>query len=177
MITTLIVLVLFGLLLIMLEAFVPGGILGAFGTLCILSAVAVTIFGEEPAWDPATRTAVALGIVILSIAAVFIWLRFFAVGFFRRAFTLDATIATPGEISEAASLIGMQGAAITELRPLGKIQLDNGARHEVRLLNGHAPAGARIQVVQTEPGNLVVALVEKSAMPKPELEMSASAFE
>ena len=46
MITTLIVLVLFGLLLIMLEAFVPGGILGTFGVISILSAVAVTLFSN-----------------------------------------------------------------------------------------------------------------------------------
>jgi membrane-bound serine protease (ClpP class) len=154
MITTLVVLVLFGLLLIMLEAFVPGGLLGTFGTLSILFAVALTLFSSDVDWTSGTRTAGALAIIVSSAAAVAIWLRFFAIKFFHRAFTLNATIATP--TSPGALLLGVHGIATTELRPLGKVELDNGTRHEVRLMNGHAPAGTRIQVVATEPGNLVV---------------------
>jgi len=157
MITTLIVFVLFGLLLITLEAFVPGGILGTIGVLSILSAVAVTLFSEDVDWTSGTRTTVALGIIIVSTGAVAIWLRFFAVKLFNRAFTLKTTIATP--TSPGALLIGAHGVATTELRPLGKVELDNGTRHEVRLLNGHAPVGTRIQVITTEPGNLVVTVV------------------
>jgi membrane-bound serine protease (ClpP class) len=157
MITTLIVLVLFGLLLIMLEAFVPGGILGIFGVVSILTAVAVALFSDEAAhWSSATRTGVAIGIIVFSTIAIFVWLRFFAVTLFRRTFTLSATIATP---TTATGLIGSTGTALTELRPLGRAQLDSGSRHEVRLRNGHAPAGTRIQVVQTEPGNLVVTVL------------------
>ena len=155
MISTLIVLVIFGLLLIMLEAFVPGGILGTFGVLSILTAVAVSLFSDEVDWSSGTRTSVAIGIIAFSGIAIAIWLRFFAVKLFHRAFTLEATIATP--VSPGAQLIGSQGTATTDLRPLGKVDLDDGTRHEVRLLNGHAPAGTRIQVIQTEPGNLVVA--------------------
>lgn len=154
MITTLIVLVLFGLLLIMLEAFVPGGILGTFGVLSILTAVAVSLFSDDVEWTSGTRTSVALGIIVFSAAAIAVWLRFFAVRFFHRAFTLETSIATP---ESAARLIGQQGTATTDLRPLGKAALDDGSRHEVRLQNGHAPVGTRIKVIQTEPGNLVVA--------------------
>lgn len=155
MITTLVVLVLFGLLLVMLEAFVPGGILGTFGVLSILTAVAVALFSDEVAWSSGTRTSVALGIILGSSAAVAVWLRFFAVKFFHRAFTLKTAVATPD--SPGARLLGTQGTALTDLRPLGKAELDNGTRHDVRLRNGHAPAGTRIQVIETEPGNLVVA--------------------
>jgi membrane-bound serine protease (ClpP class) len=157
MITTLIVLVLFGLLLIMLEAFVPGGILGTFGVISILSAVAVTLFSDEVDWTSSTRTTVSLGIIVASATAIAIWLRFFAVKLFHRAFTLKTTIATPP--SPGNPNIGVQGVATTDLRPLGKVALDNGTRHEVRLLNGHAPIGTRIQVITTEPGNLVVTTV------------------
>ena len=157
MITTLIVLVLFGLLLIMLEAFVPGGILGTFGVISILSAVAVTLFSNEVNWTSGTRTTVSLGIIATSATAIAIWLRYFAVKLFHRAFTLKTTIATPP--SSGTPHIGVQGVATTDLRPLGKVALDNGTRHEVRLLNGHAPIGTRIKVITTEPGNLVVTIV------------------
>lgn len=157
MIATLIVLVLFGLLLIMLEAFVPGGILGVLGTVCLLSAVAVTLFAEELGWDGGTRTLVAMAIIVFSLVAVYVWMRFFAVKFFNRAFNLTATVPTPD--LGAAKVIGAEGVAISELRPLGKVCLDNGERREARLKNGHAPAGTRIKVIQTEPGNLVVAIL------------------
>ena len=152
--TTLIVLVVFGLLLIMLEAFVPGGILGTIGVVCILSAVAVAVFGEEEDWTSGTRTTVAIGILVFSCTTIALWLRFFAITLFHRTFTLEKTIPTPPQPGH--SLVGAEGTASTELRPLGKALLDDGTRHEVRLLNGHAPAGTRIKVVQTEPGNLVV---------------------
>lgn len=168
MIATLVVLVVFGLLLIMLEAFVPGGILGTLGAICILSAVAVAMFSEELGWDGGTRTLAAVGIIVFSLAAVFVWLRFFAMGMFQRAFNLQASIQTPD--SGAASLVGAQGVAVTELRPLGRAQLDSGGRHEVRLQNGHAPTGARIEVIGVEPGNLVVKLIPAS---KAELQPSA----
>ncbi len=157
MIATLIVLILFGLLLIMLEAFVPGGMLGLAGTICILCAVAVAIFADELGWDGGTRTLVAIGIIVFSVSAVFVWLRFFAIGLFQRVFNLAAVIPTP-EVG-AASLIGAQGVTLTELRPLGKVQLDSGERREARLQNGHAPAGTRIRIIGTEPGNLVAAAV------------------
>lgn len=158
MITTLIVLVLFGLLLIMLETFVPGGILGILGVLSILSAIAATLFSTEIDWTSVTRTSVAVAIIIATSTAVAIWLRFFAVKLFHHMFTLTTTVATP--LSPGARLIGIQGIATTDLRPLGKVELDNGNRHEVRLLNGHAPVGTRIQVVSTEPGNLVVTAIQ-----------------
>ncbi len=160
MIATLIVLVLFGLLLIMLEAFVPGGILGTLGTISILSAIAVTVFAEDLGWSSGTRTAVALGIVVFALTAIFIWLRYFAAGLFHRSFTLTTVIPPPS--ADRDSLIGSCGRTLTELRPLGRVQLDSGVRHEVRLLNGHAPVGARIQIVATEPGNLVAKLVTSS---------------
>ena len=160
MIATLIVLVVFGLLLIMLEAFVPGGILGVLGAISILSAVAVTMFAEELGWEGGTRTAVAIGIIVFSLAAVFVWLRYFAVTFFNRTFNLATAVPTPD--LGAKQVIGAQGVAISELRPLGKVLLDTGERREVRLQNGHAPAGSRIQVVGVEPGNLVAAIVVES---------------
>jgi membrane-bound ClpP family serine protease len=112
MITTLIVLVLFGLLLMMLEAFVPGGILGTFGVISILSAVAVTLFSNEVDWTSGTRTTVSLGIIVSSATAIAIWLRYFAVKLFHRAFTLKTTIATPPSLGTPH--IGVQGVALSE---------------------------------------------------------------
>ena len=72
MITTLIVIVLFGLLLIVVETFLPGGILGTLGVLCILLAVVLTLTADElDGWPTALRTSVSAGIVVLSCPAGF----------------------------------------------------------------------------------------------------------
>jgi membrane protein implicated in regulation of membrane protease activity len=48
--------------------------------------------------------------------------------------------------------------ALTELRPLGRAEID-GQRYEVRCQNGLAPAGTRVEVIAAEPGNLLVRIV------------------
>ena len=156
MIVTLITLVLFGLLLIMLEAFVPGGILGTFGVLCVLSAVILVLVTEDVTWSATTRTSAALGIVAFSSLAVYVWLRHFAVTIFHRSFTLETTVPSP---PTSSPLAGCEGVATTDLRPLGRILLDDGSRHEARLLNGTAPAGTPVRVLRSEPGNLVVVAI------------------
>jgi membrane-bound serine protease (ClpP class) len=157
MISTVIILVVFGLLLIAVEAFVPGGILGTFGVICILSAVAVTLFSEEfAAWSSGARTWTALGIIVFCGVIIALWLKLFAFKLFSRVFTLEASIASPPP--PAPELAGAGGTALTELRPLGRVRLDDGSRHEARLLNTRAPAGSRIKVLGTEPGNLIVTL-------------------
>lgn len=156
MISTVVVLVLFGLLTLMLEAFVPGGILGTIGVICILVAAAVVAFSDELNLTSTQRAILSPAIIVFSMVVIAVWLRFFAVSLFNRAFTLQAEISSP--VNKLVSAVGASGVAVTELRPLGKVQLDNGERYEARLLNGHAQAGTRITVVNTEPGNLVVTL-------------------
>lgn len=91
MIVTLAIIALFGVLLVILETFVPGGIAGFLGGAFILTASLIALFAEEFAdWSQLQRTILAVTILILSSLACIIWLRFFAVKFFHRAFTLEA---------------------------------------------------------------------------------------
>jgi len=164
MITTVVVLILLSLLLIALETFVPGGILGTLGLVGILTAVALVLFSDDFGNLSSTnRTLISIGIIVMAVAVFSLWMKWFAVKIFHRSFNLEAEIATP--IDSGKSLIGKYGVAFTDLRPLGKIELDDGGRYEVRLLNGHAQAGTRVEVVNTEPGNLVVATTSESPMP------------
>jgi membrane-bound serine protease (ClpP class) len=76
------------------------------------------------------------------------------VKFFRRGFMLEAAIQGSAEAPLAASP-GAQGIAITELSPLGHAEI-GGKRFEVRCQTGHAPAGAKVEVVAAEFGSLLV---------------------
>lgn len=156
MLASIAILTLFGILLIMLETFLPGWVAGILGTIAIFTAIWLALMSEElVGWTSNQRMALALGIVVFAMAVLIGWLRWFAVKFFRRALTLTATIETPTALGAAP---GTQGVALTELRPLGRAEID-GQRYEVRCQNGLAPAGTRVEVIAAEPGNLLVRIV------------------
>jgi membrane-bound ClpP family serine protease len=130
-------------------------IAGTIGTLSLLAALWLTLTAEElNHWSGGQRAALAIGIVLGTTIIMLAWLKWFAVKFLRRGFTLDAAIQGSAETPLAASP-GTQGIAITELRPLGHAEIA-GKRFEVRCQTGHVPAGARVEVVTAEFGSLLV---------------------
>lgn len=155
MLASIAILTLFGIFLLILETFLPGWIAGILGTVSILAAVWLAMTSEElVGWSSGMRLALALGILVFSTVIMLAWLRWFAVKFFQRAFTLsaavDSTVSGP-----QTTLIGQQGVAITELRPLGRAEIE-GRRYEVRCQSGIASIGSRVEVIAAEPGNLLV---------------------
>lgn len=156
MIVTIAVIAFFGVLLIILETFVPGGVAGTLGVLTILTSVGlVLLLPEFAAWTPMQRGGLAFGVIAGSVTLSLIWLRCFAVKFGYHAFTLEAEIATPNPNSLPQP--EQTGIAISELRPLGRAEIA-GQRHDVRCEDGFAAAGAHLIVTGHEPGNLIVRL-------------------
>ena len=156
MLASIAILTLFGILLIMLETFLPGWVAGILGTISIFIAIWLALTSEDLAgWSSSQRLALALGIVVFAVALLIAWLRWFAVKFFRSALTLTTSIETPAAVGAAP---GSQGVALTELRPLGRAEIA-GQRYEVRCQNGLAAAGTRVEVIATEPGNLLVRIL------------------
>ena len=156
MLASIAILTLFGILLIMLETFLPGWVAGILGTIAIFAAIWLALMSEElVGWTSNQRVGLALAIVVFAMAVLIVWLRWFAVKFFRRALTLTTSIET---LPAAGAPPGSQGVALTELRPLGRAEID-GQRYEVRCQNGLAAAGTRVEVIAAEPGNLLVRIV------------------
>jgi membrane-bound ClpP family serine protease len=151
------ILVIIGVLLMILETFVPGWIAGILGGLSVLGAVFLVLTAEEfatwPAWG---RTVVACGIVAVTVAAMLLWMKLFGVRLWNKAFTLQASI--PSQSASQGIAQGTEGVAVTDLRPLGRAEFGTD-RHDVRCEDGFASAGSRIRVTGTEPGNLLVRLV------------------
>lgn len=163
MIVTIAIIVLFGIILMMVETFLPGAIAGTLGLLCILAGIGLALFSEELShWSLLSRTLLAMGIIGFSSLALLIWMRWFAVKLFHRAFTLETCVATPVESAEVADK--QEGIAVTELRPLGRAEI-NGRRWDVRCQTGFAPVGTRLQVIGSEPGNLLVRILSKPTQP------------
>ena len=153
---TLAILVISGIALMILETFVPGWVAGILGGLAILSAIVVVLaadhFDSWPSWG---RTTLALGIIVVSAVSMLLWLRFFGLRVWRKSFTLESTI--PSQEPTQPMAIGTVGVAVTELRPLGRVDFA-GVRREVRCEDGFAPEGSHVRVTGSEPGNLLVRL-------------------
>ena len=157
MIVTVAIIVILGVLLMIMETFVPGMVAGLLGALCVLTGVVLVMMSDEFShWPPWGRSVAACGIVVGSAVLQLVWLRFFAIKFWHNSFTLKAAV--PSAEPAPFPAPGTEGTALTELRPLGRADF-NGLRREVRCEDGFAPAGSPVRITGSEPGNLLVRLI------------------
>ncbi len=146
-----------GLLVMMLEVFVPsGGLLGFVSIAAIVAAVA-TAFAEQ---------GIGAGLLVLAVTAVAVPATLAAAFHLFPATPLGKRIMpAPPEAAElvpaaaerrhARELIGRRGIVISELLPWGQAEID-GERLEAVSQSGPIPAGTAVDVVGTEGRALVV---------------------
>lgn len=110
MLTLIILLLLIGILLLMAEAFIPGGIVGSLGVIVML--ISGLLFAQEYGWG--------LGGVYFGLGAVVgfcAWL--FTFLYFAKRISLSP--AKTGSAGELDSLVGLRGTVVQSLRPSGTI--------------------------------------------------------
>jgi len=140
-----------GILLVTVEIFIPGGIVGAVGALCVVVSIYLAYTLEDN----------TLGHVLLVAGACFVpafvllWLkvvgRFFAVTTSEEGFTSAQ--------SEHKDLLGKEGVAMTTLRPSGKAVID-GQRVDVVARGEMVEPNARIKVILVEGNRVLVQTVK-----------------
>jgi membrane-bound serine protease (ClpP class) len=146
------ILLLAGLLLIGLEVFLPGGILGLFGSLALFGAIitAFQAFGAQMGFMT------ALGIIILLAVFLILWIRYFPRTPIGRALTLHRD--SPDFKATGMSrdeLMGRTGTAITALRPSGIARIA-GTRMDVVADSGWIDKEATVEVVQIQGNHVTV---------------------
>lgn len=146
-----------GVLMILVEVIVPGGILGGIGALLMIagSVIAFLEFG-------ATGGLVALAAALLITGlALYIELRILPktrIG--KRAFlTKEITAVTRAVGDEARNLIGKPAEAVTMLSPSGYVRVD-GRRYEAFCQSGQVPAGSVLEIVDADAFRLIVSLAK-----------------
>lgn len=158
-----------GLLLLLTEVLVPGGILGAIGGVLLLagSLLSFATFGTTG------------GIVAVAAATVLVLLAFYlefrilprtAAG--KRAFLsheITATASTYGP--EALQLVGSAATAATTLAPSGYITV-NQQRYEAFCQTGFASAGTPLTVISADNFRLVVRPITDAQLPSSQLSPS-----
>ena len=143
-----------GLLLLTVEVFVPGAILGIAGGLSLLAGV-VFAFAEH---GPTGGLLALTGAIAAVLAMVYIELRVLPhTGLGKRMFLRGAIDATsqPPVASAADAVVGREAKALTVLAPTGIVEVA-GRRYEARCDSGFADAGASLRVTRVESFHLVV---------------------
>ena len=141
-----------GLLLLGVEIFIPGGIVGLIGCLCLFAAMVTgfVAFGADGGWL-ATGLMIVLGGVALAL-----WIKIFPRTPMGRGLTLRedgrANKSVPDRSSE---LVGQAGTAHTDLRP-GGVALIAGQRVDVVSESGYVDSGTALQVIGVEGSRVIV---------------------
>jgi membrane-bound serine protease (ClpP class) len=144
-----------GILLVGLEIFVPGGVLGVLGGLCLVGAIVVG-FQMSP-------TAGWLGLIVAVLGTaggLWLWIRIVPKTRLGQQLTLSADgkdFKAPSETRK--QWLGREGIAQSDLRPSGIARID-GQRVDVVAEGAWIPAGTPIRVVAVDGIRVTVRPVE-----------------
>lgn len=148
--STVISLVLFGLLLLIAEIiFVPGTtVVGLIGFVFMAVGVGLSFryFGSETGWTIVGCTAVASGGLFYLAFKTNVW------GKFALKSSIDSKV-NEGELDELQP--GQEGIALSALRPVGKGDFSNKT-YEVRSNGEYLEAGTRIRIVKVLSHQIIV---------------------
>ena len=157
------VLLISGLLMVCLEIFLPGGIIGFFGALALIGAIVIGFL----AFGPGTGVVIAVSIIILLGITVFLWIKFFPQSRIGKSITLSADgKAFKSSSNKSSDLVGKEGEAFTELRPAGVIIID-GSRYDVVTEGNLINKGKPVRVIKVQGNRIVVRQIDNEA---PEIE-------
>jgi membrane-bound ClpP family serine protease len=154
--TTILLLSVIGILAVIAELVLPGGILGVIGAICLLGAVVATFVSYgATAGTIALAAVVALGLVTLRI-----WMRLFHRLPFTKQLVLNETVGVDEHVPARASLVGRTGISLTELMPSGRAEID-GEKFDVMAEGAAIRRGATIIVVETRGPSVMVRELSK----------------
>jgi len=146
------ILLISGLFLFGAEIFVPGGILGTMGILCLLAAV-IAGFIAFPGKGPY----IALGVILLIGASFVLWITVFPRTRLGQKMTIQNDLAaSKATDDELEALVGKDGKALSALRPGGFAKIE-GKRVDVITSGEMISKGAALRVIDVEGNRVVVA--------------------
>ena len=159
-----IVLFIIGIILLLLEIFViPGfAITGVIGIILIIGSIFLSLIGNNlPFWDSGavSRAAIQLSVSLLfAFILIYVLARFLPKSSaFSRLVLSNEEKADQGFVSYPSikELVGMEGIALTTLRPAGSAEF-NGQRYDVVADWEYIPKGNKVKVIRVEGIKVVV---------------------
>ncbi|WP_070120627.1 NfeD family protein [Bacillus marinisedimentorum] len=152
-----------GIIMIVAEFFVPGGILGIIGVGAVIGSFFVS------AEDIGHMTlSVSIALAVTAVASILFFRLFgFKSGVFKKIILSDATRTEQGYVSSKTrlDLIGKEGTALTPLRPSGTGVFDD-ERIDVVSEGGFIASGRPVKIVKTEGSRVIVREINRPAADK-----------
>lgn len=142
----------FGLLMILIEFYLPGAIMGIIG--CLLLLASIILFASQ------STSPIAIALFIVgAIASVALMIRF---AIWRIVHTKPAKsiYSDDSQVGYQAShydhtAIGKKGIVLSDLKPGGYILVE-GKQHQALSLTGYLPKGTEVMVVSGQEESLIV---------------------
>jgi membrane-bound serine protease (ClpP class) len=151
MLEWIVLLVVVGLILVVVEVFLPSGLFGLTGGVCLVVAIGMTYanYGiEAGTW--------LLGAVILAtLVGLVLWVKYFPKTPTGRRMMLTATTANVAPEQNYQSLVGKTGVARSYLRPAGIAEIES-RRYDVVTEGGMISQGSEVRVVAVDGTKIVV---------------------
>jgi len=144
-----------GAIALAVEVFVlPGfGVAGVVGTLAIVASMVLAMMGARPSTGDVAQALAVLGAsLFITMAVIYAWLRHLPnSGRFSGLLLRGSVHKSQGFVSapNRGDLIGVDGVAVTDLRPSGTARVGQ-ERIDVVTEGEFVPQGSRIQVVQSD---------------------------
>jgi membrane-bound ClpP family serine protease len=144
-----------GLILIGIELFVPGAVLGVMGGLALIGAV-ITGFTAFPGFGGY----IAFGILLLTVVVLGLWIRVFPRTRIGQKMTVSQDLSSSRAGEDGLTMLaGKTGRAVSDLRPAGFATID-GRRVDVVTEGGMIPHDAAVRVVKVDGNRVVVMRIE-----------------
>jgi membrane-bound serine protease (ClpP class) len=141
-----------GILLLILEIFLPGMIVGAIGFVSLVSGLVMAAYDTK---QGIASLGIALGITVI---VAFLLVKYYGFkGLWSKFILGDVQRNEAGYVAprDQRELLGQQGIALTPLRPAGVVKI-NGKRVDAVSAGGYISPGSDIVVVQVEGSRIVV---------------------
>lgn len=140
-----------GLVLIGLEIFLPGGVLGVLGAASLIGAGVIGFF----IFPPALAWLSVLIILILTGLAVFIWIKYLPQSPIGKILSLSQRI-TEKDQDDTPWEPGMTGTALSELRPAGKALIENKRADVIAADGAWVAHDSKIEIIRVEGNRIYV---------------------
>ncbi|KUP07305.1 membrane protein [Bacillus coahuilensis m2-6] len=142
-----------GIILIVLEFFVPGGIAGILGILAVIGSILL-------AGGNIVQMSISILIAMLvAVIGIIILVKVFGkrMNLFNKIILRDSTNTESGYVSNVTrrELIGRTGTTLTPLRPSGSMTIDE-ERIDVVSEGGYVAQGKLVRVIKTEGSRVIV---------------------
>jgi membrane-bound serine protease (ClpP class) len=144
-----------GAIALAVEVFVlPGfGVAGVVGTLAIVASMVLAMMGARPSTGDLAQALAVLGAsLFITTAVIYAWIRHLPnSGRFSGLLLRGSVHKSQGFVSapNRGDLIGLDGVAVTDLRPSGTARVGQ-ERIDVVTEGEYVPQGSRVQVVQSD---------------------------